>query len=152
MRRLGEMIKETLDIDFGPTGDDELEPRNLCSGIGQAPQDTRATSGVAALVKCINDKNEGVIWMVRKVAKEVKKDRAIDQPLSEVWVIVEMLCYNGSKMGDDHSEFVDESGKDVHGFTQIRVVSPTEKGSSKVVPFMKSFADRMGQRCFSDSR
>ena len=151
MRRLGVMIKEILDINFGSAGDDNLEPRNLCSGIGQALQDTWATSSVATLVKCINDKNECVIRVVRKGAEEAKEKRAIDQPWSEVWVVMEMLCYNGSKRRDDHGEFVDESRKDVYGLAQIRVVSLAEKGSSKVVSVVKSFADRMGQRRFPDS-
>ena len=133
MRQLGGMLKETLDSGFSSAGDDNLEPRNLCSGIGQGSQDTWATFIVATLVECINDKNECVIRVARKGAKEAKEKRAIDQPWSEVRVVVKMLYYNGSQRGDDHGEFVDESRQDVYRFAQLWVVSPAEKGSSKVV-------------------
>ena len=135
------MIEETLDIGFGSASDDNLEPRNLCSGIGQGSQDTWATFIVATLVECINHKNECVIWMARKGTEEAKEKRAIDQLWSEVRVVMETLCYNGSQRGDDHGEFVDESRKDVDRFAQFWVISPAEKGSSKVVSFVESFAD-----------
>ena len=110
------MIKETLDISFSSAGDDDLEPQNLCSSISQGPQDTWATFIISTLVKCINDKNECVIWVARKGAEEAKEKRAIDQPWSEVWVAIEMLCYNGSKRWDDHGKFMNESWQDVDGF------------------------------------
>jgi len=65
-----------LDIDFGSAGDDDLEPRSSCSCIDQDPQDTWATSRVATLVKCINDKGESVLWVVRKGANEIKEESA----------------------------------------------------------------------------
>ena len=133
-----------LDVNFGSAGDDNLEPRNLRSSICQDPQDTRTTSSIATLIKCINNKNESVIWVAREVAEKVKENRAIHRPWSEVRVVTQMLCYNGSKSGDDHGEFVDASWKDIYGFTQIRVVSPAEKGSSKVVSLVKLLANRMG--------
>ena len=134
-----------LDVNFGSAGDDNLEPRDLRSSIGQELQDTRTTSSISTLIKCINNKNESVIRVVREVAEKVKEKRAIHRLWSEVRVVTQTLCYKCSKRGDDHGEFVDESRKDVDGFAQIRVVSPAEKGSSKVVSLMKLFANRMGQ-------
>ena len=55
-----------------------------------------------------------------------------------------MFCYNRSEGGEENGEFVDESGEDVSGVAQIRVVSPTEKGASKVVSLMEACTDRMG--------
>ena len=46
---------------------------------------------------------------------------------------------------------MDESGKNVYGLAQIRVVPLAEKRSSKVVSLVKACANRMGQRGFSDS-
>ena len=68
--------------------------------------------------------------------EEVEEKRAIHQPWSEVWVIMQMLCHNGPKSGDDHGKLVDESRKDVYGFALIWVISLAEKGSSKVVSLM----------------
>src|SRR5258706_254558 len=114
-----------LDIDFGPTGDDNLEPRNLCSGIGQDPQDTWSTSSVATLVKCINDKNESVIRVARNGVEEVKQKRAIHRARSEVRVVTQVLCYNGSKRGDDHVKILDESWKDVHLLALVTALHQT---------------------------
>ena len=47
---------------------------------------------------------------------------------------------------------IDESRKDVSGLARIRVISPTEKRSSKLLSFIKFFTDRMGQRRFANSR
>ena len=54
------------------------------------------------------------------------------------------FCYNGSERREDDREFVDKSRKDVHGLAQIRIVPPTEKGSSEVVSLVKARTDRMG--------
>ena len=51
------------------------------------------------------------------------------------------LCYNGSERGEYHREFVDECQEDVHGLTQIQVVPPAEKGSSKVALLMELCTD-----------
>ena len=64
MRRLGKSIEDTLDIGFGSAGDDDLQPRSLCSGIGQGLQETWATLSTATLVKCVNDKDERVFRVV----------------------------------------------------------------------------------------
>ena len=54
---------------------------------------------------------------------------------------MKVFCYNVSKRGEEHGKFVDESGEDVYGFAQIRVVPPAEKRSSKVVSLVKACAD-----------
>ena len=149
--RLGESIKEMLDIDFGSAGDDNLEPWGLCGCIGQDLQDTWATSGITTLVKCVNDKDESVLRVARKGEDETKEERAFHRLRSKVWVFAKVFCYNGSKRGEEYGEFIDESRKDASGLAQIRVVPPAEKGSSKVLSLMKACTDRMGQGRFSDS-
>ena len=144
IRRLREGIKEMLDIDFGSAGDDNLEPRSLCSGIGQGPQETWATSMVATLVKCVNDKGESMLWVARKGSDEIKEERAFHRLRSKVWVIAKMFCDNGSKRREEYCEFVDESRKDVHGVAQMWVVPSAEKRTSKVVSLVKACTDRMG--------
>ena len=144
IRELGESIKETLDIDFGSARDDDLQPRSLCSCIGQDLQETWATLSIATLVKCVNNKDESALRVARKGADEINEERAFHRLQSEVWIVAKVFCYNGSKRGKEYGKFVDESRKDVHGIAQIRVVPPAEKGSSKVVSLMKACTDRMG--------
>jgi len=96
-----------LDINFGSAGDDNLEPRGLCSGIGQDLQETWVTSMVTALVKCINNKDESVLWVVRKGSDEIKEERAFHRLWSKVWVVAKVFCYNGPKRGEEYCEFVD---------------------------------------------
>src|SRR5258706_7763311 len=144
-------MKGTLDIDFGSAGDDNLQPRSLCSGISQNLQERWATSIVATLVKGINDKDKSVLRMARKGADEIQEKRAIHHLRSNVWVVAKVFCYNGSKGREAYREFVGERRKDVHGLVQIRVIPPAEKGTSKVVLLVKACTDRMGQRHFSDS-
>ena len=55
-----------------------------------------------------------------------------------------MFCYNGSERGEDHGKLVHESWKDIHRLTQIGVVPPAEKGTSKVISLVKACTDRMG--------
>ena len=133
-----------LDIDLGSAGDDNFQPRSLCSGIGQDLQETWATSSVATLVKCVNDKRESVVWVARKGSDKIKEKRAFHRLRSNVWVVAKVFCYNGSKGGKEYGEFVDESRKDVYGLAQIRVVPPAEEGSSEVISLVKACADRMG--------
>ena len=140
-----------LDIDFGSAGDDNLQPRSLCSGIVQDLQETWATSRVAALVKSVNDEDESVVRGARKGADEINEERTFHRMRGKVWVIAKVFCYNGSKRREKNCEFVDESRKDVHGLAQIRVVPLAEKGTSKVVSLMKDCTDRMGQGRFPDS-
>ena len=133
-----------LDIDFRSAGDDDLEPRSLCSCICQDLQESWASSSVATLVKCVNDKDESVLWVARKGVDEINKERAFHRLRSKVRVVSKVFCYNGSKRGEEYGEFVDESGKDVYRLAQIWVVPPAEKRSSKVVSPVKGCADRMG--------
>ena len=132
-----------LDIDFGSAGDDNLQPRCLCGGIGQDLQEPWATPSIATLVECVNDEGESVLGAARKGANEIKEDRALHRLGSKVWVVEKVFCYDGSKRGKEYGEFVDECGEDVYGIAQFRVVPPTEKRSSEVVSLVKACADRM---------
>src|SRR5258706_12759955 len=133
-----------LDIDFGSARDDYLQPRSLCGCIGQDLQETWATLSIATLVKCINDKDESVLRVVREGADEIKEERVFHRLRSKVWVLAKVFCYNGSKRREEYGKFVDESGKDVYGLAQIWVVPPAEKRSSKAVSLVKACANRMG--------
>src|SRR5258706_3562284 len=124
MRWLGEITKETLDIDFGSARDDDLQPRSLCGRIGQVLQETWATFSIATLVKCVNDKDESVLRVAGKGADEIKEERAFHRFWSKVWVIAKVLGYNCSKRWEDYGEVVDERGEEVYGVTQIQVVPP----------------------------
>src|SRR6267154_6148698 len=100
MRRLGDSIKEMLDLEFGSAGDDDLQPQSLCGCIGQDLQETWATLSITTLVKCVNDKDERVFGVARKGVDKIKDERAFHQLWSEVWVIAKVFCYNGSKKGE----------------------------------------------------
>ncbi len=106
IRRLGDSIKEFLDIDFGSAGDDNLQPRSSCGCIGQDLQETCATLGIATLVKCVNNKDENLLRLARKGADEMKEERAFHRLWSEVWVVAKVFCYNGSKGGTEYGKLV----------------------------------------------
>ena len=55
-----------------------------------------------------------------------------------------MFCHNGLEMGKGLGKFVDEGQKEVPGVTQSLGISPAEEGSSKLLSFLKTCADRMG--------
>src|SRR5258707_10624200 len=133
-----------LDINFGSAGDDNLQPRGLCGGIGHDLQETCATLSIATLVKGVNNKDESALRVARKGADKIKEESAFHRLRSEIWVVAKVFCYDGSKGGKEYGKFVDESRKDVYGLAQIRVVSPAEKGSSKVISLVKACTDRMG--------
>src|SRR5258706_3162371 len=115
IRRLGESIKEVLDIDLGSARDDDLQPWSLCRCIGKDPQETWAALRIATLIKCINNKDESVLRVARKGVDEIKEERAFHRLRSKVWVVAKVFCYNGSKRGKVYGEFVDESGKNIYG-------------------------------------
>ena len=84
IRRLVESIKEMLDVDFGSAGDDDFEPWGLCGCISQDLQETWATSSVATLIKCVDDKDESVVRVVWKGADEIEEERAFHRLWSKV--------------------------------------------------------------------
>jgi len=143
MQRLGESVKETLDIDFGSTGNDDLEPLGMFGCFDQDLQEDRATLIVATFIESVNDKDESVFWLARKVAKEVKKESALHRPRTQVWIVAKTVCYDGSKRGEDSGEFVDQGRKYISGLAQIRVVLLAEKGSSKLPSIVNACTDRM---------
>ena len=99
------------------------------------------TLSITTLIKCVNDKDKSVLRVVRKGADEINKERAFHQLWGKVWVISKVSCYNHSKRGEEYGKFMDESGKDVYGLTQIQVVPLAEKHSSKVVLLVKACTD-----------
>src|SRR5258708_7914938 len=102
MKRLPvESIKECLDIDFGSTGDDNFEPRCMCSRIGQNLQDGSASPSVTTLVKCINDKDKSIFRVARKGADEIKEERPLHRPWCQIWIMAKTVCHNASKRGED---------------------------------------------------
>src|SRR5258706_15899880 len=96
-----------LDINFGSTRDDDLQPRSLCGCIGQGLQKTWAAFSIATLIECIDDKDESVLGVTRKGADAIKEERAFQRLRSKFWVIAKVLCYNGSKRGEVYGEFMD---------------------------------------------
>jgi hypothetical protein len=67
MRRLGESSKGTLDIGFGSTSDDNLEPWGPCGRVYQSLQDAWTTLSVATFIKCVNDKDESTLGELSEV-------------------------------------------------------------------------------------
>src|SRR5260221_13460848 len=144
MRQLnGGSIKETLNIGFRSTRDDNFEPRSVCSRVGQILQEGRTTLLVATLIECIDDKDERVFRVARKGADEFNEEIILHRLWCQVWVIAKTVCYNLSKWREYPREFVDESGKDISRLAQVRVIPPAEKGSSKVLLIVEAFTDRM---------
>src|SRR5258706_10582101 len=74
IRRAGESIKDALDIVFGSTGDYNFQPQSTCGRASQKAQEGWATTIVAAFVECVNDKDKGIVWAVRKAIEKVKKE------------------------------------------------------------------------------
>ena len=66
-----------LDVVFRSTGDNNFEPRSMCGRLGQSLQEDWTILIVTTFVECINDKDESVLGVARKVADEVKEDRIL---------------------------------------------------------------------------
>ena len=132
-----------LDIDFGSTSDDDLEPWSVCGRIGQGLQDVWTAPSVATLIKSVDDKDERPFGGARKFVDELKEEGVLDQPWRQVWVVAKAFCHEASKRGEDYREFVDESWLDISGLVQIPVVPPAEKSASKVVFLVKAGTNRM---------
>jgi len=139
-----------VDISFGSTGDDNFEPWSKCDCVAQDFQEYWTAPVIATFVECINDKDESMLWVARKVVDEVKEERVLHRLGCQIWVGAKTVCDNAPKRGEDSGECVDESRKDILGIVQIRVVPPAEKGSSEEHSLMKAFTDRMSQRRFAD--
>ena len=77
MRKLGGTIEEMLNINFGSTGDDDLEPRSMCGGICQRSHDIRTTLSAATLIKCVNDEDERFVWEARKFTDKVNEESVL---------------------------------------------------------------------------
>ena len=74
------MLKETLDFGFRSAGDNDFEPRSICGRISQPLQEDWTVSVVTTFIECVNDKDESVLWVARKVTDEVKEERILHRP------------------------------------------------------------------------
>src|SRR5258708_29354892 len=120
----GGSIKETLNIGFRSTHDDNFEPRSVCSRFGQSVQEDRTTLLVATLIECINDKDERGFRVTRKGADELKEEMILHRLWCQVWVISKTVCYNLSKRREYPCDFVAESWKHMFRLAQVRVIPP----------------------------
>ena len=127
-----------FDIGFGSAGDDDFEPRSMCSCVRQNIQEGWATPFITTFIECVNDEDERMLWLTREVANEVKEESALHRLWTQVWIVAKTICYDGSKRGEDSRKFVDEGRKNISVLAQIRVVSPAEKCSSKLLSIMKA--------------
>src|SRR5258708_40199498 len=116
-----------MDIDFGSTGDDNLEPRSMRGGISQSPQGPWTIETVATLINCVDDEDESTFGGPRKFLDELKEERVLHRPWRQVWVVTKTFCHEASKRGEDYGEFVDESRQDISGIAQTPVIPPAEK-------------------------
>src|SRR5258706_10042934 len=110
------------------------------------------TLTVTTFIKCVNDKDEHTLWVVRKGSNEILKKSVPHRLWCQVCITTKVSCHNGPKWGEDFGKFVDKSWKDIPRLTHIRVVPPAEKPPSEVLFVMKVCTDQMSQCCFADSR
>ena len=82
MWRPDERVKETVDIDFGSTSNDNLEPRGTRGGVGQSPQDAWTSESVATLINCVDDKDESTFGRARKFADELKEKKSVSSTMA----------------------------------------------------------------------
>ena len=142
MRRAGETMKETFDIDFGSTGNDNLEPRGLCGYIGQGLQDISATLIVATLIKCVNDKGARMLIRLARHGEDKIEEICVCHRLRcHVRFTTKLFCHNPSKSRGDFGEFIDESWEDVSRLIRIRVIFLAEKRSDELISLVECFTD-----------
>jgi len=87
-----------LDIIFGSAGDDDLSTEHVLR-VGQNFQEYWTAPVIATFVECINDKDESVRWVARKVVDEVKEERVVHRLGCQIWVGAKMVCDNAPKRG-----------------------------------------------------
>ena len=139
-----------MDIDFGSTSDDDLEPWSMRGSVIQSPQDVWTALRVTTLIKCVDYEDESMFRGARKFSDELKEERVLHRSRRQVWVVTKAFCDEAAKRGEYYREFVDESRQDISEFAQTPVIPLAEKCASKVFFFVKDGANRMGQRCFPD--
>ena len=66
-----------MDFVFRSTGDDNFEPGGMCGRLVQSLQEDWAILIVTALVECVDDKDQRVLWLAREVADEVEEERVL---------------------------------------------------------------------------
>ena len=143
-------IKEILDISFRSAGDNNLEPRCLCSRVCESSQNPWTSLSSPTLVKRVNDKDKSAAWAARNGADEIDEEEILHCLRCQMWVVTKPFCDNISKWGEDSGEFVDKSWKDISRLAQIHIISTAEKCSSKSIPVVKARTDRMSKRRFAD--
>ena len=143
MRRPNEGIELAMNIGFGPTSDDDFEPRSMHGGVNQSPQNPWTGAIVTALISCVNDKDERALGGARKFANELMEEGVVHGPWRQVWVVAKMSCNDAPKRGEGSCEFVDESWQDISGLAQTRLIPLAEKCASKVFSLVESGTNQM---------
>ena len=101
-----------------------------------------ATSIVATLIKCVNDKGARMlIGLASRRADKIEEVYVCHRLRCQVWFSNKSFCYNSSKSREDFGEFIDESWKDVSRLVQIRVTSLAEKRSNELILLIECFTD-----------
>ena len=70
-------MEEMLDFVFRSTGDNNLEPRGMGGRLGQNSQQDWTIFNVTTFVECVDDKDESVFWVARKIGDEVQEKRVL---------------------------------------------------------------------------
>ena len=144
-------MEETVDLVFRSTGDNNFEPRGVGDRLSQSLQEDWASLVITTFVECVNDKDESVFWVARKVADEIKEHRSFHGLWCQIWVATETVCDDVSKGGEFFGEFEDESRKDVSDIARIRVIPLAEEPSGEPLCIVKPFTDGVSQRRFANS-
>ena len=127
-----------MNIGFGPTSDDDFEPRSMRGGVGQSPQNPWTSAIVTALISCIDDKDESALGGARKFADELMEEGVVHGPWRQVWVVAKMCCDDAPKRWEGSSEFVDESWQDISRLAQTRIIPLAEKCAGEVFSLVQS--------------
>ena len=122
-----------LNFVFRSTGDNNFKPRSMCDRFAQNLQEDWTILIVTTFVECINDKDESMFWVARKVANEVKEERVLHRLGCQIWIATKTVCHDPSEGGKDFGEFGDESRKNVSELAHIRVIPLAEKRSSEAL-------------------
>jgi hypothetical protein len=115
----------------------------MCGCVSQNLQEAWTTPIVATLVERVNDKDESICWVARKVTDEVKEERVLHRLRRQISVFSKTVCHHASKRGEDSGECINECRDDICELAQMRVIPPAEEGSSKMLSIVKIFTDRM---------
>ena len=76
-----------MDIDFGSTSNNDLEPWNMRRSEGESPQDCWTSESVTTLINCVDDKDKSTFGRAREFADEPKEKEWLDRPWDQVWIV-----------------------------------------------------------------